>query len=58
MPLPVAGRAVLRNLEGTNSIAYTSADPVVLAKTLTKAVKEVPAFKFKRRRGGRPGDFR
>jgi large subunit ribosomal protein L10 len=38
--------AVLKNLEGTNSIAYTSADPVALAKVLTKAAKDVPAFRF------------
>ncbi len=39
--------SLLKNLEGTNSIAYTSADPVALAKALTKVAKEVPAFKFK-----------
>jgi large subunit ribosomal protein L10 len=38
---------LLRNLAGTNSIAYTSADPVTLAKALTKAVKDVPVFKFR-----------
>lgn len=51
----VAGRAgagtgaeqLLANLEGPNSIAYTTADPVVLAKILTKTAKDVPAFKFK-----------
>jgi large subunit ribosomal protein L10 len=38
---------LLKNLSGTNSIAYTSTDPVALAKVLTKAAKDVPAFKFK-----------
>src|SRR6266849_3977971 len=35
------------NLSGTNSIAYTAADPVALAKALTKVAKDVPAFQFK-----------
>lgn len=38
---------VLQNLTGTNSIAYTAADPVALAKVLTKIAKDVPAFRFK-----------
>ena len=38
---------LLKNLTGTNSIAYTEADPVALAKALTKVAKDVPAFKFK-----------
>ena len=38
---------VLKNLKGTNSIAYTSADPVALAKVLTKVAKDVPAFQFR-----------
>jgi large subunit ribosomal protein L10 len=38
---------LLKHLKGTNSIAYTAADPVNLAKTLTKFAKEVPAFKFR-----------
>jgi len=38
---------VLKNLTGTNSIAYTDTDPVALAKALTKVAKEVPAFQFK-----------
>jgi large subunit ribosomal protein L10 len=38
---------VLKNLKGTNSIAYTSTDPVALAKALTKVAKDVPAFQFK-----------
>ena len=38
---------LLKGLSGTNSIAYTTADPVALAKVLTKVAKDVPAFKFK-----------
>jgi len=38
---------LLKNLTGTNSIAYTSTDPVALAKALTKVTKDVPAFRFK-----------
>src|SRR5882762_5542520 len=38
---------VLKNLKGTNSIAYTNTDPVALAKALTKVAKDVPAFQFK-----------
>ncbi|HEX8878429.1 MAG TPA: 50S ribosomal protein L10 [Candidatus Acidoferrum sp.] len=38
---------LLKNLTGTNSIAYTEADPVALAKAITKIAKEVPAFQFK-----------
>jgi len=38
---------LLKNLSGTNSIAYTQADPVALAKALTKIAKDVPAFQFK-----------
>ncbi len=38
---------LLKNLMGANSIAYTSADPVALAKVLTKVAKDVPAFRFK-----------
>jgi len=38
---------VLKNLTGTNSIAFTQTDPVALAKALTKIAKDVPAFKFK-----------
>jgi large subunit ribosomal protein L10 len=38
---------LLKNLTGTNSIAYTNADPVALAKVLTKVAKDVPAFKFR-----------
>lgn len=38
---------LLRDLKGTNSIAYTKTDPVSLAKILTKVAKEVPAFQFR-----------
>src|SRR6202162_2273953 len=38
---------LLKGLTGTNSIAYTTADPVALAKALTKFAKDVPAFQFK-----------
>src|SRR5688572_19281090 len=34
---------VLKDLTGTNSIAYTLADPVALAKALSKVAKDVPA---------------
>jgi large subunit ribosomal protein L10 len=39
--------SLLKNLSGTNSIAYTNTDPVALAKALTKVAKDVPAFQFK-----------
>jgi len=38
---------LLKNLSGTNSIAYTAMDPVSLAKALTKIAKDVPAFQFR-----------
>ncbi len=38
---------LLKNLTGTNSIAYTDTDPVALAKAITKIAKDVPAFQFK-----------
>jgi large subunit ribosomal protein L10 len=38
---------LLKNLKGTNSIAYTNTDPVALAKALTKLAKDVPAFQFR-----------
>src|ERR1700692_4572559 len=38
---------LLKNLKGTNSIAYTNTDPVALAKILTKVVKDPPAFQFR-----------
>jgi large subunit ribosomal protein L10 len=38
---------LLKDLTGTNSIAYIETDAVSLAKVLTKIAKDVPAFKFK-----------
>jgi large subunit ribosomal protein L10 len=38
---------LLKDLSGTNSIAYSEKDPVALAKALTKVAKDVPAFQFK-----------
>ena len=38
---------LLKNLSGTNSIAYTASDPVTLAKVLTRIAKDVPPFKFR-----------
>src|SRR6202162_5305704 len=38
---------LLKDLKGTNSIAYSEHDPVALAKALTKIAKDVPAFQFK-----------
>ncbi len=38
---------LLKNLSGTNSIAFTETDAVALAKALTKVAKEVPAFQFR-----------
>jgi large subunit ribosomal protein L10 len=43
--IPASG--VLKDLKGTNSIAYTETDPVALAKALTKITKDVPAFQFR-----------
>lgn len=37
---------ILKNLTGANSIAYTTTDPVALAKVLTRVAKDVPAFQF------------
>jgi len=37
----------LKDLKGVTSIAYTSGDPVALAKALTKYAKDNPEFKFK-----------
>ena len=39
--------SLLKNLSGTNSIAYTMVDPVALAKALTKVAKDVPSFQFR-----------
>ena len=41
-----SAESILKNLTGANSIAYTMADPVALAKVLTKVAKDVPAYKF------------
>jgi large subunit ribosomal protein L10 len=38
---------ILSGLTGMNSIAYTTADPVALAKALTKYAKENATFTFK-----------
>src|SRR3979490_3039676 len=38
---------LLKDLTGTNYIAYSANDPVALAKALTKVAKDVPAFQFK-----------
>jgi large subunit ribosomal protein L10 len=38
---------LLKNLRGMCSIAYTSGDPVALAKALTAYAKENPSFTFK-----------
>jgi large subunit ribosomal protein L10 len=38
---------LLKDLRGTNSIAYSANDPVALAKALTKIAKDVPAFQFR-----------
>jgi large subunit ribosomal protein L10 len=42
-----SAEGLLKNLKGTNSIAYTNTDPVALAKALTKVAKDVPAFQFR-----------
>lgn len=39
--------AILQNLAGMSSIAYTAADPVSLAKALTTYAKNNPTFTFK-----------
>jgi large subunit ribosomal protein L10 len=42
-----AAEPVTRKLAGMTSLAYTTGDPVALAKALTKYSKDVPAFTFK-----------
>lgn len=37
----------LKDLAGVTSIAYTSGDPVAMAKALTKIAKDTPEFTFK-----------
>src|ERR1700739_282228 len=39
--------SLLKNLSGTNSIAYKINDPGARAKALTKIAKDVPAFQFR-----------
>ena len=39
--------AVLKNLRGMTSLAYTDKDPVALAKALTAYAKTNPSFTFK-----------
>jgi len=42
-----AAQELMKNLAGMTSLAYTSKDPVALAKALTGYAKNVPAFTFK-----------
>ncbi len=42
-----ASEAVLKDLRGMTSLAYTSDDPVALAKALTAYAKANPSFTFK-----------
>ena len=42
-----AANELLGDLKGMTSLAYTSKDPVALAKALTKYSREHPAFTFK-----------
>src|SRR4030088_242820 len=37
----------LKNLAGVTSVAYTTGDPVAMAKALTKYAKDTPEFTFK-----------
>src|SRR5882757_7697674 len=37
----------MKNLSGVTSIAYTTGDPVAMAKALTKYAKDTPEFTFK-----------
>ena len=39
--------AALKDLAGVTSIAYTTGDPVAMAKALTKYAKDAPEFTFK-----------
>lgn len=39
--------SALKDLAGVTSIAYTSGDPVAMAKALTKYAKDTPEFTFK-----------
>ena len=42
-----AANELMKNLKGMTSMVWTQADPVQLAKALTKYAKENPAFTFK-----------
>jgi large subunit ribosomal protein L10 len=42
-----AAEQLLKDLAGMTSVAYTSGDPVALAKALTAYAKAVPTFTFK-----------
>src|ERR1017187_288918 len=42
-----AAEELLKNLRGMTSLAYTTSDPVALAKALTAYAKTNPAFTFK-----------
>src|ERR1700683_228646 len=42
-----ASEPLFKGLAGPTSIAYTSSDPVALAKVITKFAKDVLAFQFK-----------
>src|SRR5215469_9130322 len=42
-----ASEQVLKNLQGMTSVAYTTSDPVALAKALTAYAKANPTFTFK-----------
>ena len=42
-----AAEEALKKLKGVSSIAYTSGDPIALAKALTKYVADNPEFTFK-----------
>ncbi len=42
-----AAESLMKGLAGMTSLAYTSKDPVALAKALTAYAKSVPAFTFK-----------
>ncbi len=47
---------LLRDLAGMTSLAYTSKDPVALAKALTAYAKANPSVHLQGGLGGRPGD--
>jgi large subunit ribosomal protein L10 len=53
-PRDSRGRRLLKELKGMSSLAYTSGDPVALAKALTAYAKANPSFTFPRGHGGGP----